>query len=261
MNIYYREEKKTMKAKYTLIITLILLVLTLGACGEATATVVPVTTAANTAPVTAPVTTTTLPVTTVATTKPVTTGAVTTTVATTSASNTAQLSPADAKKIIESKATEIILALKNKDLGKVATYVNPQKGLRFSPYSFVSNDDLVFTADKVNALNTDKTVYNWGVFDGSGNPIELTFSDYNKQFVYSHDFANATDKGYNEIIGRSNTTENSAIYYPGSIVVEYHLPGFDPKVMGMDWKSLRLVFQPQQSNWYLVGIIHDEWTI
>ena len=30
---------------------------------------------------------------------------------------------------------------------------------------------------------------------------------------------------------------------------------------GMDWKSLRLVFQEKDNIWYLVGIIHDGWTI
>jgi hypothetical protein len=29
----------------------------------------------------------------------------------------------------------------------------------------------------------------------------------------------------------------------------------------MDWESLRLVFQEEGGVWYLVGVIHDEWTI
>jgi UDP-N-acetyl-2-amino-2-deoxyglucuronate dehydrogenase len=30
---------------------------------------------------------------------------------------------------------------------------------------------------------------------------------------------------------------------------------------GMDWRSLRLVFEKKNDIWYLVGIIHDQWTI
>jgi hypothetical protein len=29
----------------------------------------------------------------------------------------------------------------------------------------------------------------------------------------------------------------------------------------MDWRSLRLVFEEQGGSWYLVGIVHDQWTI
>jgi (p)ppGpp synthase/HD superfamily hydrolase len=29
----------------------------------------------------------------------------------------------------------------------------------------------------------------------------------------------------------------------------------------MDWRSLRLVFEKKNDIWYLVGIIHDQWTI
>jgi len=29
----------------------------------------------------------------------------------------------------------------------------------------------------------------------------------------------------------------------------------------MDWRSLKLVFKEKDGNWYLVGVVHDEWTI
>jgi hypothetical protein len=43
--------------------------------------------------------------------------------------------------------------------------------------------------------------------------------------------------------------------------VEYYFPGFEAQYEGMDWKSLRLVFEQHQGSWKLVGIIHNEWTI
>ncbi len=58
-----------------------------------------------------------------------------------------------------------------------------------------------------------------------------------------------------------NSIDNSQEYYPGAMVVEYHFPGFDPQYGGLDWASLRLVFQEFEGRWVLVGIIHDEWTI
>jgi hypothetical protein len=43
--------------------------------------------------------------------------------------------------------------------------------------------------------------------------------------------------------------------------VEYHFSGFDKKFEGMDWASLKLVFENSNNEWYLVGIVHDQWTI
>lgn len=173
-----------------------------------------------------------------------------------------RISPSEAEKITAGRAKEVILAIKDKDMVKLSTFIHPGKGIRFSPYSYVDlENDLVFTASRIRNILADKTEYTWGAYDGSGLPIELTFEEYFKRFIYDQDFANATEIGYNRIIGRGNTINNNFEVYPGAIIVEYHFPGFDPKYEGMDWKSLRLVFEEKADAWHLVGIIHDEWTI
>ena len=135
-------------------------------------------------------------------------------------------------------------------------------GVRFSPYAYVDVDkDLVFTADKVKKLATDSTLYLWGYYDGSGEPIRLKFSDYYKKFIYDVDFLNAEQVGYNKTLGHGNSLNNSFEVYKNSIIVEYYFSGFDPQYGGMDWRSLRLVFEKKNDVWYLVGIIHDQWTI
>ena len=55
--------------------------------------------------------------------------------------------------------------------------------------------------------------------------------------------------------------ENQFEIYDNPIVVEYYFPGFNPEYEGMDWKSLRLVFEKYEDSWKLVGIIHNQWTI
>lgn len=163
---------------------------------------------------------------------------------------------------IKDKSTEVIKALKDRDMEKLSKLVHPEKGVRFSPYGYVdAGKDLVFTASDVSGLLSDSTIYTWGSYDGSGDPIELTFEDYYKRFIYDVDFANAEHIGYNEILGKGNTLENSAEVYKDSVIVEYHFPGIDPQYEGMDWRSLRIAFEKAENTWYLVGIIHDEWTI
>ena len=62
-------------------------------------------------------------------------------------------------------------------------------------------------------------------------------------------------------MGQGNTLINSSEIYKDAIIIEYHFSGFDPQYEGMDWRSLRLAFEKVNDIWYLVGIIHDQWTI
>jgi hypothetical protein len=167
---------------------------------------------------------------------------------------------------LAARAGQIALALREQDWQTVAQAVHPGKGVRFSPYTYVRVDegqeaDRVFSAEELAGLAVDETVYHWGVFDGSGEPIDKTFADYYSRFVYDADFYWAYAVGFNEIVGRGNTINNVAEAYPQAKFVEFHLPGSDPRFAGMDWRSLRLVLEQEGDTWYLVGIVHDEWTI
>jgi hypothetical protein len=169
---------------------------------------------------------------------------------------------------IAARAVQIIMALKNEDLGGLARWAHPDKGIRFSPYAYVraepgapGGQDLVFDASHVREFFADPEIYTWGSFDGTGEPIEFTFREYYERFIYDADFARPHKVGLDETIGVGNTINNIADVYPQAVVVEYHFEGFDPQYAGMDWRSLRLVLEEQEGAWYLVGIVHDEWTI
>lgn len=161
---------------------------------------------------------------------------------------------------LEETAEIIINALADKDLETVAKYAHPEKGVRFSPYTFVEESHLVFSSDELPKLvDTDK-VFTWGVFDGSGDPINLTFDDYYDRFLFSADFSNPEEMAINKELGWSSMINNIADFYPGSSFVEYHFSGFIKEFDGMDWVSLRLVFIEENDTWYLVGLVNDQWT-
>jgi len=101
----------------------------------------------------------------------------------------------------------------------------------------------------------------WGAYDGTGDPINLTFEGYYNKFIYDVDFANAKIIGNNTVVGHGNSLINISEVYPGAVFIEYHFPGFDPQYNGMDWRSLRLIFEEKDGAWYIVGIVHDQWTI
>ncbi|MFK7693827.1 hypothetical protein [Paenibacillus sp. HJGM_3] len=172
------------------------------------------------------------------------------------------VSPAQAKTWIEGRAAEVLQALKAQDMKKLAGYVHPELGVRFSPYTNVNKKtDMVIKADQLEKTFTDSAKRTWGAYDGSGEPISLSFAQYYAKFVYDHDYVKPEKTSYNEPIGKGNTVNNTREAYPKAILVECYFSGFDPKLEGHDWASLKLVFEHTGTGWYLVGLVHDQWTI
>lgn len=161
------------------------------------------------------------------------------------------------------QAIIVINLLKNKDMVSLAGYIHPERGVRFTPYSYIETQtNLVFQADEIATLMENTQLYTWGEYDGTGDPIDATFSDYYNKFVYDVDFAEPNMIGNNTVVSTSgNMVNNISQAYPNESFVEFHFSGFDAQYAGMDWKSLRLVFEDVDGTWYLVGIIHDQWTI
>jgi hypothetical protein len=182
-------------------------------------------------------------------------------VSTTTDNGTATTTPV-AGSSVEEQANAVLLALKNKDGAALAALAHPTKGVRFSPYGHISTstDIVIMKSGLADAYQQSKKE-TWGSYDGSGAPITLSFSEYSKKFLYDVDFLNAPQKATNKVLGSGNTVINIKEAYPNATFVEYYFPGFDPKYEGMDWKSLRLVFEKVGTTWYLVGIVHDQWTI
>jgi len=158
------------------------------------------------------------------------------------------------------RASEVIQVLKDQDFITLSAYIHPVDGLRFSPYAFVSDSDVVLSADEVADILADSRSFTWGLYSGSGESISLSFMGYYSQFIYDVDFANAPKMDLNHRLGVSTSMDNIFEFYPSAKMVEFYFPGFDPQFDGMDWRSLRLVFTQHDSIWYLVGIVHDQWT-
>ena len=152
--------------------------------------------------------------------------------------------------------------LQQQDWGALAAYVHPDRGVTFTPYSSVDpNSDLNFAADQIRNLAQDQNVYIWGFEDGRGEPIQMTFPQYFERYVYDRDYIQAPELGVDRIMTGGNALENLTEVYDGCRFVDFSFPTSDPVNDGLDWSSLKLVFQPEGGRWYLVGIVHGEWTI
>ena len=159
-------------------------------------------------------------------------------------------------------ARQVVAAFEAKDGQRLAALVHPGKGVRFSPHAFVdAGSDRVFTGAKVREFWTDRKKYLWGYADGTGDPIELTPREYCERYVFDRDFSNPSSISIDSDRARGNTMNNAARVYPDGVRVEYYLePRPGRGTPELDWAALRLVFEQVGRNWFLVAVIHDEWT-
>lgn len=160
------------------------------------------------------------------------------------------------------RAGQVLEALKAQDYTALAQLVHPQRGVTLTPYSTVDPArDNVLTPSGVAGLTASQEVSIWGLYDGSGNPIRCTGAEYFNRYVFNADYTRAPRVGIDTVLISGNALENVAAAYPDGRFVEYHFPGIDPNLEGFDWCSLKLVFEVWDNDWYLVGLIHGEWTI
>jgi hypothetical protein len=160
-------------------------------------------------------------------------------------------------------ATTVMRALKSGNMETLAAWVHRDRGVRFSPYAYVQTErDIVLSQDELTGAMKDPLKRNWGESAGSGESMELTFADYYKQYVYDEDFAGKAEVTVNQSQGQGTTVNNINEVYPKEThdFVDYYIKGIDPSAEGMDWRSLRLVFEKNGQDHILVGIIHDQWT-
>lgn len=169
------------------------------------------------------------------------------------------ISSEEAEKIIQKRADETILYLKNRDFENLTEVAHPEIGVRFSPYSEISQGQVVLLPEIIENTLMSTKAYTWGVYDGITRPIESSFKRYFEGFVYDRDFSAADTVTYNSIIGGGATWDNVLEFYYRDITVQYHF--YESEAGAMDWSSLRLVFSEYNGQWYLVGVSHNEWTI
>lgn len=165
-------------------------------------------------------------------------------------------------RVLLMRATSVLSAIKSKDYITLSTYVHPQKGVTFTPYSTVEPEaNLNFSVSGIARAGEDPLQYIWGITDGRGSPIQLTMADYFAVYVFNADYTQAPIIGVDRVIGSGNAPENVAEAYPQGRFVEFHFPWLAKENKGFDWCSLKLVFEEYNGDFKLVGIIHSQWTI
>ncbi len=166
----------------------------------------------------------------------------------------------DSAKVV-ALSLKIMEAIKSRDYATLSTFVHDSLGVRFSPYAYVDTTfhALIYKDLLANAKSYKKTV-SWGSYDGSGKKIDLTVGDYFTKFVWDKNYLAAEKMGFNRSFAKGNAANNLAQTYPNCVFTEFYFSGADKKYEGKDWSALRLVFKTEGAEYFLVGVIHDQWT-
>ena len=176
--------------------------------------------------------------------------------------NNEPVSKSDNDTVLISLSINILKSLKTQDYSRLSEFIHPEFGIRFSPYGNIDTikDQRLSKKELIRLSRNQKTI-KWGIFEGTGEPINLNIRQYFKRFVYDVDFLNAEKKSVNKIIGSITSSNNLQSIYPKCDFTEFYFSGFEPKYEGMDWRALLLVFKTDNNKTYLIAIIHDQWRI
>lgn len=155
----------------------------------------------------------------------------------------------------------VLHALKHQDYEALAQVIHPQRGVTCTPLSTVSpGSDRVLTPEQIRGLAGDPSVYTWGTSDERGAPVSMTMAQYFAQYVYDTDYTQAPLIGLDQVVISGNALENLNEIYPECRFVDFAVPGQEQANQGMDWHSLKLVFEETDAGWLLVAFVHGQWT-
>lgn len=154
----------------------------------------------------------------------------------------------------------IVKILESKDYKQLSQYISGEEGILFSPYTYIDSSNVVLSKDSfLTALDSGK-FFMWGLADGKGDSIRMSIQKYFEEYVYDKNFIQSDTISFNQFVGSGNTINNIQEKIPNAKFVEYHFFGSE-MYAGMDWKSLILVFDKINDQYFLRAIVHNEWTI
>ncbi len=158
-------------------------------------------------------------------------------------------------------SNEMIDLLATNELIKFSEHFHPIKGCAFLPYTFLTDETQKFTTSTFGAQLELNEKLMWGSQDGSGDSIVYTVANYIKAYVYDFDYKNkSSDFHFNSDLAFSNTQNNISDAFPDADFMEFYYDG-TIEYEGMDWKSLIFYVEKLDNTYYLVAVVHNQWTI
>lgn len=149
-------------------------------------------------------------------------------------------------------------ALESGDGDLLAQAVHPERGVRLRLNWW--NPELLFRGDQLPELFASSQEYQWGIEDGSGEPIEGSFS----AIVYpmlQEDLLGSTETACKEILqGGSAGLVQLPQSYPSDTYYSFHRPGTE-EFSGLNWGTWVVGMERWQKAFYISFLVHFDWEI
>ncbi|WP_027377140.1 hypothetical protein [Kaistella palustris] len=154
----------------------------------------------------------------------------------------------------------LLKSLEDKNYSDFANFIHPKKGVTFSMYGHVDPErSKHFTKEEFTQYLPTHTKFTWGEKDGTGELLVLSIKDYFDEWIYRANFATG-EYALNTYKGEGNSSKNIREIFPNADFTENYVAGSQAS-SGMDWKSLRFVFEQFEGQYYLIAVVNDQWTI
>lgn len=171
------------------------------------------------------------------------------------------LHPSDSWSLLQT-AFLAVNAIESQDYSTLSNMVHKEKGLRFTPFSTVNLEhDIILSREDIKDLEQSTTLYSWGSYIGSSEPLSLSISQYFQKIVSPISYSKAPYIAIDSVLLSGNALENVSEAYPDGRFVDFSFRSIDPELAGQDWSSLKLVFEISEDAWYLTGLIKSQWTV
>lgn len=149
-------------------------------------------------------------------------------------------------------------AVANQNGSLLAQLVHPERGLRIHHSWW--NPEIHLTQADVRNIFASNIQIDWGVQDGSGNPIIGSFSQEILPLL-QEDLLPASESGCDEII--HGGTAGFVRLPDGYDAIHYYSlyrPGTE-EFGGMDWGTWVVGIEQWQGSWYISYLVHFQWEI
>lgn len=165
----------------------------------------------------------------------------------------ALLPPQSAQVALGNLPTRVLWAIESNDLKTLAT-LSHSKGVRFYPHLVedLSQDSFkpvrLSPAQMRSLAAGSRRRFRWGTGFGSGDPIELSWPEFRRDYLWNHDFSKGK-VSFNDL----SPDDEIVRRFPNSIFVQSYIAG-SGAMAAHNWASLTMMFGRQGKSWKLSGL-------
>ena len=149
-------------------------------------------------------------------------------------------------------------AVAAQDGSALTQLIHPERGLRIHRHWW--NPELRFAGSDIPALFSSSDDLEWGIADGTGDPIIGSFSEVILPLLQEH-FVTTEAFACDEILqGGTAGIVQLPDGYQQQNFYSFHFPGTD-EFSGWDWGSWVIGVEQWEGNYYISYLVHFEWEI